>query len=140
MVGMDSWGDSQTISRAAKEQAIQEIIAASGKHRKIDSGREDEVSYDERLEGSINVSPRDTSVLQQNMNYLAENIERLYDVVNRLQDRLSPILTEGPSEKGAEPSQGYGGNTMISEGVANFCRKTQNLYENLNFLTSRIDL
>lgn len=139
MVGMDSWGDSQTISRAAKEQAIQEIIAASGKHRKIDSGREDEVSYDERLEGSINVSPRDTSVLQQNMNYLAENIERLYDVVNRLQDKLSPILMEGSPET-SEKSMGYGGNTMISEGVANFCRKTQNLYENLNFLTSRIDL
>jgi predicted RNase H-like nuclease (RuvC/YqgF family) len=134
MVGMDSWRDPQIISGAAKEQAIQEIIATERARIESYVRREDEVN-------GMNAMPTPTSesVLQQNMNYLAENIERLYDVVNRLQDRLSPILMEGSPET-SEKSMGYGGNTQVSESVANLCRKTQNLYENLNYLTSRIDL
>jgi len=84
-------------------------------------------------------TPKHDSVLNQNYQYLADNIERLYNQVENLEQRLKIILTDSEPESKRE-HMGYGGNTALSENLAQLCRRTQDLSDRLSYLTARIDL
>lgn len=79
------------------------------------------------------------SVLNQNYQYLADNIERLFNQVENLEQRLKVILVDTEPETQRD-SMGYGGNTALSENLAQLCRRTQDLSDRLSWLTARIDL
>lgn len=130
---MDTWREEDTISPKEKEPKVFKVNPTQGKHRAHDFRGEDEM-----MDSQPQAKQHD-SVLNQNYQYLADNIERLYNQVENLEQRLKIILTDSEPES-ARDSMGYGGNTALSENLAQLCRKTQDLSDRLNYLTARIDL
>lgn len=142
---MDPRGKEDTLSYSEKIKAFQEELAKETAYRATHRRREDEVSESyapERVFGgneNMNATPKAPSVLEQNYQYLADNIERLFSQVENLELRLRVILTDSDPET-AKDSMGYAGNTAFSEKLAQLCRKTQDLSDRLSYLTARIDL
>lgn len=136
---MDTWGEAIfAVSDPKDKQTVLKVNPTQGKHRAADRGRQDEVmgQFDEMSMKSPAVKP--DSVLHQNYQYLVDNIERVYNQVENLEQRLMVILTDAEPE--SRDSVGYGGNTPLSENLAMLCRRTQDLSDRLSYLTARIDL
>lgn len=137
MAGMDTWREEDTISPKEKEQTILKVNPTQGKHRATDRRREDEVRDYE--EGMKSPEPKAPSVTQQNMSYLEDCIDTLFKRVEMLGIRLESVLSEGSPEVAAE-RRSYGGNSPLSEQLAMFCRRLNDLQDRLEYLTARIDL
>lgn len=129
---MDTWREEDTISPKEKEPTVFKVNPTQGKHRATDSRREDEVM-------SENATPKAPSVTQQNMAFLEECIDRLFKSAELLGIRLENVLTES-SPEAASDRRGFGGNSPLSEQLAIFCRRLEDLNDRLSYLTARIDL
>lgn len=129
---MDTRREAYSLSTTEKIEAFQEEYSTSGKHRATDRRREDEMM-------SENATPKAPSVTQQNMAFLEECIDRLFKSAELLGIRLENVLTEGSPET-ASDRRGFGGNSPLSEQLAMFCRRLEDLNDRLSYLTARIDL
>jgi hypothetical protein len=132
VAGMDFGREEDTLSNAEIIEALQKVNSTSGKHRATDRRRENEMM-------SENATPKAPSVTQQNMAFLEECIDRLFKSAELLGIRLENILTES-SPEAASDRRGFGGNSPLSEQLAIFCRRLEDLNDRLSYLTARIDL
>jgi predicted RNase H-like nuclease (RuvC/YqgF family) len=130
---MDAWRKEGFILYSEEIEAFPEEYSTPELYQPTHRRREDEMSE------MAMKSPKVDSVLNQNYQYLTDNIERLFNQVENLEQRLKVILTDAEPETQRD-SMGYGGNTALSENLAQLCRRTQDLTERLSYLTARIDL
>ena len=132
MAGMDTWREEDTISPREKEPTVLKVNPTQGKHRAFDFRREDEVNDGMK-------SPNTPSVTEQNMSFLEDCIDNLFKSAEILGIRLETVLSEGSPEVASE-RRSYGGSSPLSERLAIFCRRLNDLQDRLEYLTARIDL
>jgi hypothetical protein len=116
-----------------EESKILEVYQAPFAYQPTHCRRENEVMDSEMK------SPKAPSVTAQNMSYLEDCIDNLFKSAEVLGIRLENILSEGSPEVAAE-RRSYGGNSPLSEQLAVFCRRLNDLQDRLEYLTARIDL
>lgn len=134
---MDIGREAHPLSRTPEIEKIFKELEETHPYRELDRRREDEVRDYE--EGMKSPEPKAPSVTQQNMSYLEDCIDTLFKRVEMLGIRLENVLSEGSPEVAAE-RRGYGGNSPLSEQLAMFCRRLNDLQDRLEYLTARIDL
>ena len=85
-------------------------------------------------------APKAMSATEENFQRLTENVDNLYDLLDRLQNRIEPILVESIPGPTAKDSQGYASPTGVSQRLATLCSRTDDLIDRVKYLAARIDL
>lgn len=85
-------------------------------------------------------APTATSATEENFQRLTDNLDTLYEAIDKLQGRIDPILVDSTPSMSEDKRAGYSSPTGVSQRLATLCSRTDDLIDRVKYLTARIDL
>lgn len=92
------------------------------------------------MDAAVAQTPKSTSATESNCLALSQNVDDLFNAVERIEHRLSDILMSSPESSGPAEKRGYPRESALSDRLATLAERVDDITYRLNRLTGLIDL